>query len=630
MKNSLSKVLSSGFNSGLISGFILVLLLGACSKGNKTADKAPNNDVDTTDVGTNCTFYDKGDVDRYIKMAEASCLKKALIDGVKADGSFEDSFWKTSTPLIELALDSSSLFFAKNHKKGPAIIVALLVQYGADINRKLATGDTAFERALKLDAEYDAVGLFLIGHPKTDLNLLASGGTPLEGVIAAKREKFALELLSKGADPTITRSKWSLAHQALDQEMDSVVKKLLDSKIDWNAAEADGDTFLARSVELNKRYLFDALLAKKVSNGVANLNYKTPLMMAVLSPENYYFEKLLALNAAIDAKDSNGESALSFAVAADSTTRAVALLNKGAQMDHLTKSDSSSLLHKVTSTQMAKELFARGLSIHSANKTGQTPLSVAVINSRDSLIQFFIEKGADINWQNSGAKSLLHLAVENQSLSVARILVAAGLSGSLKDNMGNIPLVSARSKEMAEFLIANGSSVKETDNGGWHVFTALLKASPGNLEMLELLLTSGATPNDDAALGFNALHFAVQLGYFNGIDMGRKVKLLELLFKYKAEAQVWDGSGKAPIHYVDSLDLLKVFHANHIDLSLKTKNGRSLTQILSVQRDNCQGQIDAAVRAGDQARIERMKSQYEPLIKILDGMLAYLAAQGAT
>jgi ankyrin repeat protein len=87
-----------------------------------------------------------------------------------------------------------------------------------------------------------------------------------------------------------------------------------------------------------------------------------------------------------------------------------------------------------------KEIFERGeVEIESKDEKGNTFLSLATQANCIEIIEFLIEKNADVNTQNKLLNTPLHYALSNQNFYIANILLKKRASENLCNKDGLIP-----------------------------------------------------------------------------------------------------------------------------------------------------------------------------------------------
>lgn len=106
-------------------------------------------------------------------------------------------------------------------------------------------------------------------------------------------------------------------------------------------------------------------------------------------------------------------------------------------------------------------------------KTAQTPLMAAVDCDNKEMMEFLIERGAEINVCDKGRISPLLIAAYNQSLDILKYLIDHGADLEIKDKDGNTTLmVCARFEkpESLKLLLEYGANINEIDSNGMTAF----------------------------------------------------------------------------------------------------------------------------------------------------------------
>src|SRR5688500_15586151 len=81
-----------------------------------------------------------------------------------------------------------------------------------------------------------------------------------------------------------------------------------------------------------------------------------------------------------------------------------------------------------------EEQLAQGVNCR--NGVGDSALHVACLFQNRELVQYLIERGADLNWQGEFGFTSLHCAVFRDNASLVRLLVASGADATITDDGG--------------------------------------------------------------------------------------------------------------------------------------------------------------------------------------------------
>lgn len=141
--------------------------------------------------------------------------------------------------------------------------------------------------------------------------------------------------------------------------------------------------------------------------------------------------------------------------------------------------------------EKVRKFLSEGTRTDTLGEDGTTPLWVAAAKGHADVVECLLSHDAHINWQNSQEITPLWIAAHHGHLSVVRVLLAHRASLELSDNeIGATPFIAA--------------------------------ISAGHRAIAEVLLRSGANPNDTCKDGTTALHICT---------MSRDLKLIELILK---------------------------------------------------------------------------------------------------
>jgi uncharacterized protein len=100
-------------------------------------------------------------------------------------------------------------------------------------------------------------------------------------------------------------------------------------------------------------------------------------------------------------------------------------------------------------------LIEGGADIELKDRDGRTPLINAVsVDYYLPLIEYLLEKGANINAQDKAGWSALHFCAQNNRIELAEFLIKNGATVDIKDQWGATPLMRA-AKTCYELMVKN-------------------------------------------------------------------------------------------------------------------------------------------------------------------------------
>ena len=241
-------------------------------------------------------------------------------------------------------------------------------------------------------------------------------------------------------------------------------------------------------------------------------------------------------------------------------------------------------------------LLERGADVEAQNSRGSTPLHLAASKMSEKAIRLLIRKGANINLQDNKNQTALHKASRRGRLEIVRLLLDHKAEIELQDDRGSTPLhLYHRNREAVQLFLDHGANVTLRNDKGQ---TVLHQASQnGHPDIIQLILSradadadavdnDGSTPLHLAASEAEELSSAQLL-----LDHGANIHLqnnkghtalhvasqrgrldfMGLLLSRDAIVDIPDNDGFTPLHLVipkverKAADLLREHHAR-IDL----------------------------------------------------------------
>jgi hypothetical protein len=148
-----------------------------------------------------------------------------------------------------------------------------------------------------------------------------------------------------------------------------------------------------------------------------------------------------------------------------------------------------------------KRLVGAGAPVDSVNAAGETPLFLAVKNNHLAAAMLLIDAGSNINAQAGNMDSPWLLAGALGRTEMLRHMIPKGPNFSLRNRFGGNALIPACERahvETVKLLLTTKIDVNHVNNLGW---TCLLEivilgdGGPRHVEVARLVLSAGANPN---------------------------------------------------------------------------------------------------------------------------------------
>jgi uncharacterized protein len=271
-------------------------------------------------------------------------------------------------------------------------------------------------------------------------------------------------VLSAGVSAGAERPRLVDAAKSGDRE---AVRALVHTKVDVNAADADGTTALHWVSYRDDLESANLLIAAGANVNAANDLGATPLWIAA----------------------ENGGAAL-----------VVALLQAGANPNVKLLLGETPLMvaSRAGKAAIVEQLLMTGADVNARAARGQTALMWAAAQRHADVVKVLLAKGADVHRRSDTWSQLM--AVPPHGVPIYNKVIPHGGDTAL--------LFAARSGDLesARLLVGAGANVNDTD--AWGVSVTMLAAHSGFGELLAFLLEQGADPNA-AAAGFTPLHAAI-------------------------------------------------------------------------------------------------------------------------
>ncbi|MDR2643426.1 MAG: ankyrin repeat domain-containing protein [Planctomycetaceae bacterium] len=141
-------------------------------------------------------------------------------------------------------------------------------------------------------------------------------------------------------------------------------------------------------------------------------------------------------------------------------------------------------------------------------------LSIAANAGDIDQVHTILDKGVNINFQNSFCDTALFRAARKNFVDIVRLLLQAGANPNQQNRTGWVPLHSASVQgftEVVELLLKNGAIVDPRNKNGWTPL--FLAAGSGHIQIVQQLLDAGADVEAEDGVGNTPINNAQKHGY---------------------------------------------------------------------------------------------------------------------
>lgn len=237
------------------------------------------------------------------------------------------------------------------------------------------------------------------------------------------------------------------------------------------------------------------LLANGADPNANNSRHENPLMIAAERGDTDFMQLVISAGASLESTDEDGRTPLLRAIAADQWEAAAALLDAGADVS-ARSARGETALHIACSNHRGKHvklLLDRGADPNAASETGQTPIMVAARIGDEEAVEMLTTAGANVNAKDQYGRTALMLACADA-------------------NHLDLPsAMSPHSLDIVTLLLRSGACINQQDTDG---LTAVMYAvMRGALPEVKLLIQRGADPTIKTKAGKSALFLADERGF---------------------------------------------------------------------------------------------------------------------
>ena len=231
-------------------------------------------------------------------------------------------------------------------------------------------------------------------------------------------------------------------------------------------------------------------------------------------------------------KNSHGKSPFAIACSRLNKTHVEAFLPYNPDVNSQDNLQNTPLHQAVKSPQIIELLLQNGANPYNKNVFGKTPFTVSY--NYPASLEAYLKFGVNPNTTDSKSKTLMHEAINDSNINIAKILKKYNADTNYKDENGQSPIFNAKNYETMKWLIDNNAKINLTDKNGQ---TALhLKVINGDIKNSENLLKLKADPN------------IKDINNLSPIAYAKTINAMKLLLDYGAKPDVITPNGSSILH----------------------------------------------------------------------------------
>jgi ankyrin repeat protein len=472
--------------------------------------------------------------------------------------------------------DDFTLAHRAAHNNKNENVLAMLIAAGADVTTLDMEGNTI--------CHFAAVLAMLI--PLCDVNATNNrGDTPcISATFRANPVVFQL-LIDAGANVhAVNHFGKSVLNEALSGERDEILEILADANVDINVVNDDGATLMHVAAHGGNLRLLRKLIDAGGNVNARRRDLSTPchvifqrcnqhgtLLGDEAAEEAFQLlSLLLAANADVHAKDRHNNTPLHVAIRCGFYNCVALLLSNGADA-HARSEDGLTPLLCAQDARIVALLIAANADVNAIDNKGLNACHRACAHS--PVLAQLLDAGANpLVRSRRGLTPLHYAAKEKGTIDAIPLLIRANADVNECDNDGNSAGHRAARfgcVENLKLLIAHGAQINQRNNDGKTMLYLAALASANALEMMRLLIDSGADTSvidDRVAFSANPSVFPLLCSFgvnLNAVDVDGNTpchmaacdrQKLVALFALGATMTVVNNDGKTPYDVVLAQD----------------------------------------------------------------------------
>jgi len=418
-----------------------------------------------------------------------------------------------------------------------------------------------------------------------DINEQNKGDIPLTIAIKNRKVDILTILIDNGADKSfISNSNESLFdinerynNNGKHQKEFIQIKDILNNSI----KNSNNLSSIKLAIISDNKPIVKELLEKDPSN-IKIINNNIKIVETLINKNNLDLVKYLVEHQLdVNMKDGQGFTPLMYAVIAENEVIIKYLMDNGSKINLINSINIDPKLFKsilkmdksrnLQQYHLLNIIYQNSIKGNQNDKDYDPIICYAILHGEESLVQYLIDQGADVNSYSRNYKCPFILAIKNNQENIVKCLIKNGVKlNNYKEDPPLVEAIRANNENIIKYLIECGANINERSRHVGSDTSLTVAIKKNNEKLVKYLIEYGVDINIETSLGESALIHAVRNQNMNiiqyliesGADVnlrlsfnsplleaieGGNEKIIKYLVDIGADVNVTNRDGKSPL-----------------------------------------------------------------------------------